>query len=72
MSLTDLHRADPRDIAAATGLVDYALDRDNASETYRSLNRDRMIRGEIEFARFARETKESREARRQPAPRRAA
>lgn len=45
--------ADPRDIAAATALVDEALA--GASATYRALNRARMIHNEIRFQRFARE-----------------
>jgi hypothetical protein len=47
----------PHDIAAATELVDYALDRIGASETYRALHRDRMIRNELPFQQFVRETK---------------
>lgn len=55
--------ADPRDIAAATELVDEALA--GASDTYRQLHRDRMIHNEIRFQRFLRETAEAK-ARRRP------
>lgn len=55
--------ADPRDIAAATELVDFSLDRDNASATYRKLHRDWMIHDEIRFQRFERECREAKAAR---------
>lgn len=52
---------DPRDIASATELVDYTLR--NASETYRQLHRDRLIRNEVPFQRFMRETREAKARR---------
>ena len=46
---------DPRDIAAATKLVDEALA--GASDQYRWLHRDRMISNEVAFQRFVRESR---------------
>lgn len=62
-------QTDPRDLAAATELVDEALA--GASELYRRLHRDRMIRNEVPFQRFLRETAEMK-ARRERVSRRAA
>ena len=50
--------ANPADIAAATEMVDYALDYVRASPAYRALHREKAIRNGFPFARFERRQRE--------------